>query len=109
MIPSITNSLPGTNLTIVKNEVNRPQVNPRSTLQESKPLNRLLDDIRQSLKDQKIDSRVEVSFDQEIKQVIIRVVDSETGDLQRQFPPEDILELKRFLNEHSGLFVEEEV
>ena len=72
-------------------------------------MHRLLDEIRQSLRETEIDSRVEISFDQEINQVIIRVVDKETGDLQRQFPPEDILELKRFLNEHSGLFVEEEV
>ena len=109
MIQPVTNyPLLGTNLTIVKNELSRPQDFSRSTPQESKPLNRLLNELRLSLKEQEVDSRVEVSFDKEINQVIIRVVDKETGDLQRQFPPEDILEIKRFLSEHSGLFVEEE-
>ena len=109
MIHPVTNNpLVGTNLTVVKNELSRSQDFSRSTPQESKPLNRLLDELRLSLKEQEVDSRVEVSFDKDINQVIIRVVDKETGDLQRQFPPEDILEIKRFLSEHSGLFVEEE-
>ena len=56
-----------------------------------------------------IESRVEVSVDNDINQVIFRVVDKETGDLIRQIPLESVVELDRFLSGHSGLFVEEDI
>ena len=56
-----------------------------------------------------IESRVEVSVDNDINQVIFRVVDKETGDLIRQIPLESVVELDRFLSGDSGLFVEEDI
>jgi uncharacterized FlaG/YvyC family protein len=56
-----------------------------------------------------IEPRVELSVDNDINQVIFRVVDKESGDLIRQIPPEKVVELDRFLSGHSGLFVEEDI
>ena len=78
----------------------------KSSLKDSEKINQLLEEVRASLKE--LEPRVELSLDTELNTVIVRVLDKETGDLKKQFPPEDLLELKRFLSEHSGLFVEEE-
>ena len=56
-----------------------------------------------------VESRVEVSVDNDISQVIFRVVDKETGDLIRQIPSEEVVKLDRFFSEHSGLLVEENI
>ena len=56
-----------------------------------------------------IESRVEVSVDNDINRVIFRVVDKETGDLIRQIPLESVVELDRFFSGQTGLFVEEDI
>lgn len=56
-----------------------------------------------------IEPRVELSVDDDINRVIFRVVDKESGDLIRQIPPEEVVELDRFLSGHSGLLVEEDI
>ena len=58
---------------------------------------------------QHVEPRIELSIDKELNQVIVRVVDKESGELIRQIPSEEILKLKRFFSDQSGLFVEEEV
>jgi len=58
---------------------------------------------------QNIEPRIELSVDKELKQVIIRVFDEESGELIRQIPSEEILKLDRFFADPSGLFVEEEI
>jgi len=58
---------------------------------------------------QDVEARVELSVDEELNQVIFRVLDKESGEVIKQIPPEVVLELKRFFLEQSGLFVEEEI
>ncbi len=58
---------------------------------------------------QHVEARIEFSVDKELNQVIIRVLDKETGDLIRQIPSEEVLALDRFFMDQSGLFVEEEI
>ena len=106
---SLPPSIPSSRLNIAigkKNEeVEATQNLLKSSLQDPEKINKLLADVRESLKE--LDPRVELSLDTELNTVIVRVLDQETGDLKKQFPPEDLLELKRFLTDHSGLFVEE--
>jgi flagellar protein FlaG len=56
-----------------------------------------------------VEPRVELSVEDDLNQVIFRVVDKESGELIRQIPPERIVELERFLSDLSGLFVAEDV
>ncbi len=58
---------------------------------------------------QHVEPKIELSFDQELNQIIFRIVDEESGELLRTIPPEDVIELKRFFADHSGLFVEEKI
>lgn len=58
---------------------------------------------------QHVAPRIELSVDKELNQVIVRVLDKESGELIRQIPSEEMLELDRFFADLSGLFVEKEV
>ena len=49
---------------------------------------------------------IQLSIDKETEQVLVRVVDSESGDLIRQIPPEEQVKLQKFLREQSGMLVE---
>ena len=58
---------------------------------------------------QNIEPKIELSVDKELKQVIVRIFDKDSGELIRQIPSEQVLELDRFFAGQSGLFVEEEI
>ena len=103
--PSIPSSRSNIAIGKKNEEVETTQKPLKSSLQDPEKINKLLADVRESLKE--LDPRVELSLDTELNTVVVRVLDQETGDLKKQFPPEDLLELKRFLTDHSGLFVEE--
>lgn len=114
--PSFSSALPGLKSSLLKGAKqgqaqgvatgSATNNSPISSQEDPQKINRLLQQVRDSLK--QVDPRVELSLDSELNTVIVRVLDKETGDVTKQFPPEDLLQLKRFLNDHSGLFVEEE-
>lgn len=56
-----------------------------------------------------VDPRIEISLEKDINQVIFRVVDKESGDLIRQIPSEQVVDLARLFSGQSGLFVEENI
>ncbi len=56
-----------------------------------------------------IEPKIELSVDEELNQVVVRILDKESGELIKQFPPEEVLELDRFFADQSGLLVEENV
>jgi len=58
---------------------------------------------------QHVEPRIELSIDKELGQVIFRLFDKESGDLIRQIPSEQVLELDRFFADQSGLFVKEDI
>ena len=79
--------------------------------QNSKPGSEQIEEVVTRLQKtlQHVEPRIELSVDKELKQVIVRVFDEESGDLIRQIPSEEILKLDRFFADQSGLFVEEEI
>ncbi|MEW6248554.1 MAG: flagellar protein FlaG [Nitrospirota bacterium] len=50
-----------------------------------------------------------IEVDQDLKRVIMKVVNSQTGEVIRQIPPEEVLNLARNLNGVKGLLVKEHV
>ena len=69
-------------------------------------LEKVVAQVQESLKP--VESRIQLSVDQDLNRVVVKVVDSDSGELIRQLPPEDVLQVQRFLNEQSGLILEEE-
>ncbi len=58
---------------------------------------------------QHVEPRIELSIDKELNAVIFRFFDKESGELIKQIPSEEVLELDRFYADQSGLLVEEEI
>lgn len=54
---------------------------------------------------QKLNSSVQFSLDTRSKQPIVRVVDNETGQLIRQIPTEEVLEIRQALDRIVGLLI----
>ena len=69
-------------------------------------LEKIVAQVQESLKP--VESRIQLSVDQDLNRVVVKVVDRDSGELIRQLPPEDVLQVQRFLNEQSGLILEEE-
>ncbi len=79
----------------------------KKTKLEPEQIEEVLSKLRDSLKH--VESRIELSVDDELGQVIFRLFDKESGDLIKQIPSEEVLELDRFFADKSGLLVEEEI
>ncbi len=65
---------------------------------------------------QSIDRSLQFKVDEELGVTIVRVIDKETDELIRQFPPEELINLSRRLKElnehqtgHSGVLLQEKV
>ena len=52
-----------------------------------------------------LQNSVQLSLDSDSGQPIVRVVDTETGQLIRQIPTEEVLELRRALDRIAGLLI----
>jgi flagellar protein FlaG len=48
------------------------------------------------------------SMDKELGKIVVKVMDSETKEVIKQFPSEDILSLARALGKVAGLFIRQE-
>jgi len=84
-------------------KIEKPQhLNP-----ESEQVEKYLHKVQEQL--QLVEPRIELSVDKELGQVIFRLFDKESGDLIRQIPSEQVLELDRFFADQSGLFVKEDI
>ena len=55
-----------------------------------------------------IDPQVQFSVEEDLNRVVVKVVERESGELIRQFPPEEVLRVQRFFDEQSGILVEEQ-
>ena len=56
----------------------------------------------------RIDSQVQFSVEEDLNRVVVKVVERDSGELIRQFPPEEVLRVQRFFDEQSGILIEEE-
>ena len=52
-----------------------------------------------------LNNSIQLSLDDRSAQPVVRVIDSETGQLVRQIPTEEVLELRRALDRIAGLLI----
>ena len=67
---------------------------PQNLKPGSEQVEKYLNKVQEKL--QLVEPRIELSVDKELGQVIFRLFDKESGDLIRQIPSEQVLELDRF-------------
>ena len=54
-----------------------------------------------------IDPRLKFEIDDDTERVVVKIVNRESGEIIRQFPPEEVLELDKYLSGLKGLLLEE--
>ncbi len=54
------------------------------------------------------DSQLEIHVDDETERVVVKVVEQESGEVIRQIPPEELLELEKYLSSPKGLLLQEQ-
>ncbi|MCA9472036.1 MAG: flagellar protein FlaG [Nitrospirales bacterium] len=55
-----------------------------------------------------IDPKIQFSVEEDLNQVVVKVVERDSGELIRQFPPEEVLRVQRFFEEQRGFLLKEE-
>ena len=53
------------------------------------------------------DPRLKIRVDDETERVVVKVVEQESGEVIRQIPPEELLELEKYLSSPRGLLLHE--
>lgn len=52
--------------------------------------------------------QLRIRVDSQTEQVVVKVVEQESGEVIRQIPPEELLELEKYLSSPKGVLVEEQ-
>jgi flagellar protein FlaG len=89
----------------------KPAAEKQAAQQSAQPtaaqLKSAVDNINRAMKEN--NSNVEFSIDKDTKQTVIRVVESQTGQLIRQFPSEEVLAISRMIGEtQHGMLVKQQ-
>jgi len=56
-----------------------------------------------------VDSHIQISIDKDLNRPVVKVVDSQSGELIRQIPAEEMLEIAKHLGQVEGLLFKERV
>ena len=84
---------------------------PRKVLQKetrsAEEIHKDLEMINEQLKSS--NSSIQFSVDDKSNDVIVRIVDRDSGEVIRQIPPESIVRLRDSMKDMSGLFVEKKI
>jgi flagellar protein FlaG len=54
------------------------------------------------------DTNLKFEIDDSTDRVIVKVIEKDSGEVIRQFPPKEVLELAKFFNSSKGLLLKEE-
>lgn len=54
------------------------------------------------------DPQLKIEVDRETERVIVKVLEQKSGEVIRQIPPEELLELEKYLSSPKGLLVQEQ-
>lgn len=54
------------------------------------------------------DPQLKIHVDDETERVVVKIVEQESGEVIRQIPPEELLELEKYLSSPKGLLLQEQ-
>ncbi len=54
------------------------------------------------------DSRLKIEVDDEAERVVIKVIEQDSGKVIRQIPPEELLQIEKYLSSAKGLLLQEQ-
>lgn len=93
--------------TFREGEVRKPEEGLKKDPKSVDEIYKAVEDINNQL--QIANRAIQFSIDENSNDIVVKVVDKESGEVVRQLPPESILRLREHMAEISGLLVEEKV
>ncbi len=79
----------------------------RDAASDEQTLQRAVERVREVF--QGVDARLLIEIDQGLNRVVIKIVNGQSGEVIRQIPPEELLELARRFDGATGLLLQEHV
>jgi len=86
-------------------EVTQPRKSLKKETRSAEEIKKDLDAINNQL----MNRSIQFSIDESSHDIVVRIVDKETGEVIRELPPESVIRLHEYMAEMSGLLFEEEV
>lgn len=90
-----------------KKETSQPQRPLQNDLRSADEIQQDIAKINDQL--ESMNRSIRFSIDEGTKDIVVRVVDENTGEVVMQIPPDELLKLRERLSEMSGLLVREQV
>lgn len=94
-----------------KSEVQLPDLSTAATTRTIEDAiesqQKVLENMKALIAQMKLDNEVSIEYDDQTRQIIVRVVDGETKAVVRQFPPEQLVSFMRKFQEIIGLIINE--
>ena len=89
------------------NAVEQPRKIFQKETRSAEEIHKDLEMINEQLKSS--NSSIQFSIDDKSNEIIVRIVDRDTGEVIRQIPPESIVRPRDSMRDMSGLFVEKKI
>ncbi|HOO46924.1 MAG TPA: flagellar protein FlaG [Deltaproteobacteria bacterium] len=94
-------------LTFRDSEVTKPQETFQKDSRSADMIRKAVETINTQL--EIMNRSIQFSIDERSHDIVVKVVDKESGEVIRQVPPENVLRLREHMEKACGLIVEEEV
>jgi flagellar protein FlaG len=93
----------------IRDRDNRVDADPSTSTPEPAPTIEKLEQAATRVKDvlRGTTSRLEIEIDSDSHKAVIRILNGESGDIIRQIPAQELLDLAKYLDEPKGLLVQE--
>lgn len=76
---------------------------PAQPVERSNETERIAGEVQRYLKQNQ--SKLDISLDKDLKVIVTKVLDSSSGEVIRQYPPETVLEVMKYLRSQRGMLV----
>lgn len=97
--------LPSTNARVAEH-ARGSEFTPASTTQRA-ALEQAVGKVREAF--QQSGSHLQIEVDQELQRVVVKILKGDSGEVIRQIPPQEVIDLAKNLANHKGLLFEEHV
>jgi flagellar protein FlaG len=78
---------------------------PVQPVEKSKEMERLSAEVQRYFKENQ--SKLDISLDKDLKMIVTKVLDAQNGEVIRQYPPESVIEVMKYLRSQRGMIVNE--
>ncbi len=92
-----------------QNNIKRARVNTQVSVNREATYEEMIEIAKKMLKDVQFNSSIKFSYDTSINRVIVEILNSDTKEILKQIPPEEIVRFLKAFNELIGLIVDRKV